>query len=494
MRTKLFLILMMWSHISFAAENKTQLKKELPFVFLNQYYAYDVSANGDVIIGDKKVNLNLSSLFINEGQVSLQSADLIFLNNQKVEIQVLDAQNRALSQQVVDLFQIDQRYDLDLSAKSLESAKQICFKQKNQFSMMTICFPAEPIQIDNPSVKIFVEGIEVGLKGQVILKETKNKIQFLAKYASGSTLEVLTRKRKFLPATVSKNSENGIYEVDFVDLENNKIRWGEQIFFDQESFKIASDNIVQVYQGIYNKDTSKKSYSLTYYTPTYKRPRIINKWTATPLISFSKLDGNTANENFSLTSPANFGVNLNSYRLLPSKYSRMLYADHWVADLSFKSAAMASTANNYTISNSKQNLLGLNLGLTREFADFSWYGLFINFQQDVIANNTASAAGAIDLSTVMNMDLSAKLNYMFLEAGRYTAEALLGYAFILPAKISGQSSSLGSRFFGGADLIYDYKDRLVSFGVTYSQRAQKTSAQSFTEQVFEYRFGYIKSY
>ncbi len=490
MNTKLFLNLIMLSQISFAAEPK----KELPFVFLNQYYAYEANANGDIVIGDKKINLNQSSLFINEGQVSLQSADLVFLNNQKVEIQVLDIQNKALSQQSVDLFQIDQRYDLDLSAKSLKSAVQICFKQKNQFSTMSICFPAEAAQIENTSVKVFVEGVEVGLKGQVILKETKNKIQFLAKYASGSSLEVITRKRKFLPATVNKNSENGIYEVDFVDLENNKIKWGEQIFFDQESFKIASDNIVQVYQGIYNKDNSKKSYSLTYYTPAYKRPRINNKWTVTPLVSFTKLDGNTANEKFSLTSPANFGINLNSYRLLPAQYSKMLYADHWVADLLFKSTALAATASSYTITNAKQNLLGLNLGLTREFTDFSWYGLFINFQQDIIANSTASAAGAVDLSTVMNMDISGKVNYMFLEAGRYTAEANGGYAFILPAKISGQSSSMGSRFFGGADLIYDYNDQLISFGVTYSQRAQKTSVQSFTEQLFEYRFGYIKSY
>ncbi len=490
MSIRLMLVFLLNTQISWAAEPK----KELPFVFLNQYYAYEANANGYIIVGDKKINLNQSSLFINEGQVSLQSADLIFLNGQKVEIQVLDAQNKGLSQQVIDLFQIDQRYDLDLSAKSLKSAVQVCFKQKNQFSMMNICFPVEPVQNANPNAKIMIDGIEVGPKGQVILKETKNKIQFLAQYASGASLEVMTKKRKFLPSTVNKNSENGVYEVDFVDLENNKIKWAEQIFFDQESFRIASDNVIQVYQGLYNKDNSKKSYSLTYYTPTYKRPRITNKWTVTPQISFSKLDGNTTNEKFSLTSPANFGLSLNSYRLLPPRFSKLLYADHWIAELSYKSAALASTASSYTIENAKQNLLGLQLGLTREFTDFSWYGLFINFQQDIVANSTASSSGVVDLGTVLNMDIAGKVNYMFLEAGRYTAEANGGYAFILPAKISGSSSSLGARMFAGTDLIYDYNDQLISLGVLYSQRTQKTAAQSFTEQLFEYRFGYIKSY
>ncbi len=490
MSIRLLFGLLLYTQISWTAEPK----KELPFVFLNQYYAYEANANGDIILGDKKINLNQSSLFINEGQASLQSADLIFLNGQKVEIQVLDAQNKGLSQQSVDVFQIDQRYDLDMSTQSLKLAAQICFKQKNQFSMMNICFPVEPVQNENIGAKILVDGIEVGPKGQVILKETKNKIQFLAQYASGASLEVITRKRKFLPSTVNKNSENGVYEVDFVDLENNKIKWSEQIFFDQESFRIASDNVIQVYQGIYNKDNSKKSYSLTYYTPKYKRPRILNKWTVTPQVSFVKLDGNTANEKFSLTSPANFGLNLNSYRLLPAKYSKMLYADHWVAELSYKSTALASTASNYAIENAKQNLLGLQLGLTREFTDFSWYGLFINLQQDIVANSTASLSGVVDLGTVQNMDILGKVNYMFLEAGRYTAEANGGYGFILPAKISGSSSSLGTRLFAGADLIYDHNDQLISLGVLYSQRTQKTASQSFTEQLFEYRFGYIKTY
>jgi len=475
--------------ILISIQSFTKEKIALPFTFLNQYFDYSIDSQSKIKISSKSILWNSELIILKENRLLIQSNDFfknvnwnVYFKNEKSKI-IFSLKNVS----------IDKNFMSDVLPESaLKETESICLISSNRYTQALVCKSVKANSAVTSYPQVMINGKTSSLTGRIILTQPKEKITLDIKASAKDLIRITTQKRLFVPSEIERDSSKQIYEIKFYDLEDKLFSWSDDIGYEQESFDIQNDKILNVKQDFFNKDYTKKDIKISYYKPPIPRKNINNMYAVYPYLGFANVVGNTTNQNVNLQSSIGFGFRgyLNYEFDKKNQYLKYLSLfDFMSFTVNFKKLDYISNVNNYSINNDGSFLYQLSSGLSIVYNEDLYYGVSLNINKDHSLEKVSSAS-KIGIGSLLNFDLGGYAHYLIFERGHLQSNVMSGLGFILPSQYSGESTQMGTRFYTKFDVGYREINTIYTLGFNYSYRQQETSAQKIKDQTFDYTFGY----
>lgn len=471
---------------------------KLPFVFLNQYFEYDVSEGKVFSIGNHKIDWNDDFAQIADGKLRLKKQDILLaglwnisLKNQanKVLLNIKEQDLNALRTFALPVAS-------GTATSIAEQATTVCLTSRNMITQYLMCkslAPVVPGVDDSKYPEVTISKKKANRFGRVILNQPKKSILFEVKVNDVESIKLTTRKRLIIPSIVKKNVARKDYQIKFVDLEWDNYSWETNVGYEQEAFRVPNDNLVTVYQDYFNKDFSNKELDLVYYVPPYKRMKIMNMYSFSPFFGFSRFAGNTRTKNVSILSE--YDISLRTYIMMQMPKEEKWkwftqYFHFWTASANFRSIKYVSEASSVTVANPSGFLYNFSGSVNRAFNDRISYAFRGAIEKNTAVDYISPSTSVVNMSSVLNKEFGVQGSLNMYDKGRFVSFLHAGYSALLPTDISGSQSKMGSRVYFRTDLHYADGNKLFGVGFHYNLRDQQTALQTLKDQSFDYTASY----
>lgn len=493
---------------------------KLPFVFLNQYFEYDVSEGKIFSIGGHKIDWNDDFAQIVDGKLVVKKQEILLaglwnitLKNpkNKVVFTVKDLDlnaNRTFAlptSATAAIMTMPEPVAADASATTevappaapvVAAGTTVCLSSRNIITQYLMCkslTPVPPAASETQYPEVSIAKKKANKFGRVILNQPKKSILFDVKVNQLESIKLTTRKRLIIPSTVKKNVARKDYQIKFVDMEWDNYSWETNVGYDQEAFRVPNDNLVTVYQDYFNKDHSNKELDLVYYVPPYKRMKIMNMYSFSPFFGFSRFEGNTRTKNTSILSE--YDISLRTYVMMQMPKEQKWkwftkYFHFWTASANFRSIKYVSKVNTVTINNPQGFLYNFSGSVNRAYSDRISYAFRAALEKNTAIDYTAATSSQVNMSSVLNKEIGVQGSLNLYDKGRFVSFLHAGYSLLLPTEISGSNSKMGTRTYFRSDLHYADGNKLWGIGFHYNLRNQETALQKLKDQSFDYTASY----
>lgn len=516
---KLFAVLLSLALPQLALADKPQL----PFVFLNQYFEYDVSEGKVFSIGGHKIDWNDDFVTIADGKLMLKKQDILLaglwnitVKNAKGQVvftvkeQDLNALRTfpmsasATAALMTEPAAVEAPQDASGTAEAaavtpapptLAAGSTVCLSTRNKITQYLMCKSLTPVEapVDGQYPQVEIGKKKSNQYGRVILNQPKKSILFDVKINNVESIKLTTRKRLIIPSTVKKNVARKDYQIKFIDVELDNYSWETNVGYEQEAFKIPNDNLVTSYQDYFNKDNTNKELDLVYYVPPYKRMQIRNMYSISPFFGFSRFEGNTRTKNVSILSEYDISLRTYIMKQMPKDQKYQWFAKYfhfWTASANFRSIKYVSNVNSVEIANPQGFLYNLSGSVNRAFNDRISYAFRVAIEKNTAIEYTSASSSVVNMSSVLNKELGVQGSLNMYDQGRFVSFLHAGYAWLLPTDISGSQSKMGTRAYFRTDLHYADGNKLYGVGFHYNLRDQQTQLQKLKDQSFDYTASY----
>lgn len=504
-------------------------KPQLPFVFLNQYFEYDVSEGKVFNIGGHKIDWNDDFATIKDGKLILKKQEILLAGIWSITVK--NPENKVVFTVKDQDLNALRTFQMPVSATALVTitpeapnasgtieapgmAQQptvpaqpaaepeiapgttVCLSTRNQITQYLMCkslTPVPPPAAEGQYPQVQIAKKKANQFGRVVLTQPRKSILFDVKVNDVESLKLTTRKRLIIPSTVKKNIARKDYQIKFIDVEMDNYSWETNVGYEQEAFKIPNDNLVTAYQDYFNKDNTNKELDLVYYVPPYKRMKILNMYSISPFFGFSRFEGNTRTKNVSILSEYDISLRTYIMKQMPKEQKYQWFAKYfhfWTASANFRSIKYVSNVNTTTIANPQGFLYNLSGSVNRAFNDRISYAFRVAIEKNTAVDYTAASASEVNMSSVLNKELGVQGSLNMYDQGRFVSFLHAGYAFLLPTDISGSQSKMGTRAYFRTDLHYADGNKLYGVGFHYNLRNQQTQLQKLKDQSFDYTASY----
>lgn len=493
---------------------------KLPFVFLNQYFEFDVSEGKIFTIGGHKIDWNDDFAQIVNGKLIVKKQEIlsdglwnITLKNAKnkvvfsvKEVNLTVLRTFALPEgATAAIMTVPEPIAVDASgttevaaavAPTVAPGTVLCLSSRNIITQYLMCkslAPVPPAANETQYPEVTISKKKANKFGRVILNQPKKSILFDAKINQVESIKLTTRKRLIIPSTVKKNVSRKDYQIKFVDMEWDNYSWETNVGYDQEAFRVPNDNLVTVYQDYFNKDHSNKELDLIYYVPPYKRMKIMNMYSFSPYFGFSKFSGNTRTKNVSILSEYDISLRTYIMKQMPKEEKWKWFTKYfhfWTASANFRSIKYVSEASSVTIANPSGFLYNFSGSLNRAFNDRISYAFRAAIEKNTAIDYLSASSSIVNMSSVLNKEIGVQGSLNLYDKGRFVSFLHVGYSMLLPTDISGSTSKIGSRTYFRTDLHYADGNKLYGVGFHYNLRDQETAVQKLKDQSFDYTASY----
>ena len=471
---------------------------KLPFVFLNQYFEYDVSEGKTFNIGGHTIEWDDDFAKIVDGKLLFKKQSIL-IGGTLWNIVLKDQANKTVFNLKEQDLNALRTFVLPVASGTVtpiaETAKTVCINSRNLITQYLMCKSLTPVtgvdETKYPEVSIGKK--KANKFGRVILNQPKKSILFDVKINDVESIKLTTRKRLIIPSTVKKNVANKNYQIRFVDVEWDNYSWDTNVGYDQEAFKVPNDSLVTVYQDYFNKDNSNKELDLTYYVPPYKRMKIMNMYSFSPFFGFSKFEGNTRTKNVLILSEMDISLRTYIMKQMPKdeQYKWFTQWFHfWTASANFRAIKYVSEVNTVTIANPSGFLYNFSGSVNRAFNERISYAFRAAIEKNTAVDYLSSASSVVNMSSVLNKEIGVQGSLNMFDRGRFVSYLHAGYSMLLPTDISGSQTKIGSRTYFRTDLHYADGNKLFGVGFHYNLRQQETSLQKLKDQSFDYTASY----
>jgi len=489
---------------------------KLPFVFLNQYFEYDVSEGKIFSIGGHKIDWNDDFAQIVDGKLVVKKQEILLaglwtinLKNakNKVVFTVKETDLNALRTFVLPASataaimttpqaSVDASGTAEVAKPAIAPGTTVCLSSRNLITQYLMCkslTPEPPAASETQYPEVAISKKKANKFGRVILNQPKKSILFDVKVNQIESIKLTTRKRLIIPSTVKKNVARKDYQIKFVDMEWDNYSWETNVGYDQEAFRVPNDNLVTVYQDYFNKDHSNKELDLVYYVPPYKRMKIMNMYSFSPFFGFSRFEGNTRTKNVSILSE--YDISLRTYIMMQMPKEQKWkwftqYFHFWTASANFRSIKYVSKVSTYTITNPTGFLYNFSGSVNRAYSDRISYAFRAALEKNTAVDYATATSSQVNMSSVLNKEIGLQGSLNLYDKGRFVSFLHAGYSLLLPTDISGSTSKMGSRTYFRTDLHYADGNKLFGVGFHYNLRDQQTSLQKLKDQSFDYTASY----
>lgn len=503
-------------------------KPKLPFVFLNQYFEYDVTEGKILSIGGHKIDWNDDFAKIVDGKLLIKKQEILLggtlwnitvKNPQgKAVFVVKDADLNALrtfpmpASATAAIMTVPAPVEAPAEAVSgvaevpapqpapaqpvIAEGTTVCLSTRNKITQYLMCKSLTPVAEPAPDAGYPVVQIskkKVNPYGRVILNQPRKSILFDVQLNKIESIKLTTRKRLIIPSTVKKNVARKDYQIKFIDVELDNYSWETNVGYEQEAFKIPNDSLVTAYQDYFNKDNSNQELDLVYYVPPYKRMKINNMYSISPFFGFSRFEGNTRTKNVSILSEYDISLRTYIMKQMPKEEKWRWFTKYfhfWTASANFRSIKYVSNVNSITVANPQGFLYNLSGSVNRAFNDRISYAFRVAIEKNTAIDYSSSSSSVVNMSSVLNKEFGVQGSLNMYDRGRFVSFLHAGYALLLPTDISGSQSKMGTRAYFRTDLHYADGNKLYGIGFHYNLRDQQTQLQKLKDQSFDYTASY----
>lgn len=467
------ILILVSASISKAAENRP------PFVYLNQYFNYQVDNANQITINDKSWSLEDFSI-VTSGQkfkIQLESSLSDFNTDSEVAVVGADGKYKKLASG-------NKIFSLEMTQAQLNSGS-ICITKSNEYTKVILCRSGQNAEV-GALKQATANSKDIEANGTVILNDNTSNMNFKAVYADNSSFEMITKKRSVWPVKIEKDIGSEEFEMNFVDASNDKHKWTEDVAISQTYFPLKYDNIIALRQGIFfndyiNKDTSiTKSYNVkAARAPEGPKNHIL---TVEPIVVFNEITGKSTEINATLRSGAGMGVGL-SYQYILNPKERI------IADGSFYTTKMSPTNSSATINEDKTSLMSVAGGYKYYMTDKLSLSGVVKLQEEMFFNKESETS--VLLTKSMTKSLGFIPEYEIYKNKSWILSGLLGAYFMLSNKVENVSDTKSGLALGGA--------LKAQYGVTWGNivgslslynRNQKNDNYDYKEASVIYRFGF----
>ncbi|MBC7466752.1 MAG: hypothetical protein H7256_12235 [Bdellovibrio sp.] len=478
--------------VSFFAQ--AQVEKRIPFVFLNQYFSYDLLSADRIVISDKVINfsdfvidpskkavtidlLKLSKWQFSAYTMVLKRADQTLLG--KLELRVAQASSTP-----------SKKYGIPAGTGA------VCIVSANNFSRIEIC---KTLAGSDKQVKeVRIDGQVVENKSIVVLKDNLKSILFEANLSSENSVKLVTKKRMFYPRSITKEAAQPVLQVRFI--ENGyplNQGWNDQVDVNQSAISVPKDSILKLEQDLYFTNSAIQSLAVDYAAPEapvkqVAKPKPVKKpdvyidpryqYIIEPFTVFAGLKGSGSTIEANLASDLGKGLRFSYRRKLEQGNELQAYFSAYQMNIS-------SDVNQTAINNAAQMLMGAGVGwkhmLTRSIGIIPQ----IELQQDVFFKNLIGSA-QIDIVNGLNKQASANPFWIFYSDKLSLATLDAGLTYILPTSAGGQIVKSGYKYKVGATYQYRFPEGALIFNIQSGQRKQNFEDISYSENFLIMGAGY----
>ncbi|AZZ36327.1 hypothetical protein CIK05_05830 [Bdellovibrio sp. qaytius] len=471
---------------------------KLPFVFLNQYFEYDVSEGKVYSIGDHKIDWNDDFAQIVDGKLILKKQDILLAGLWNISMK--DQANKVVFNVKEQDLNALRTFVLPVASGTTTpiaaTATTVCLSSRNLITQYLMCkslTPVPPGANDTQYPEVSISKIKANRYGRVILNQPKKSILFEIKVNDVESIKLTTRKRLIIPSTVKKNVARKDYQIKFVDMEWDNYSWETNVGYDQEAFRVPNDNLVTVYQDYFNKDNSNKELELTYYVPPYKRMKIMNMYSFSPFFGFSKFTGNTRTKNVQILSEMDISLRTYIMMQMPKEERWKWFTQYfhfWTASANFRAIKYVSNVNSVTIANPSGFLFNFSGSVNRAYNDRLSYAFRGAIEKNTAIDYQSTNATTVNMNSVLNKEIGVQGSLNLYDKGRFVSFLHIGYSMLLPTQVSGSPTKIGSRTYFRSDLHYADGNKLYGVGFHYNLRQQETALQKLNDQSFDYTASY----
>lgn len=471
---------------SLVVRAQTTPERRIPFVFLNQYFSYDLVDADKIILSDKTINFNDIAIDKMKRVTTINLDDLAKLNFSNYTLTFRNEKQEVVGQKPFTPAEMIGSKTFSLAP----TATDVCILSSNLFTKFQMCKSLAP---STQVVGARIDDQPIENRSIVVLKSNEKPITFEATLSNTNNVKLTTKKRIFYPKSIQKEASQPILKIRFIDsgLTTDNV-WDDNINVNQSTLTIPKDSILKLKQDLYFVNTNVQNMAVNYAAPVPAPKREVVKSKA-PLIKpdvyiepneqyilepftiFTGMKGKNSTLDASLASDLGKGLKF-SYRKKMDDVSEL--------QTSFTAYQIGITndVNQATIGNASQMLFIATAGW--KYSLTSSLGIIpqVEFQQDLFFKNTL---GTSEVSMVAGLNKQLSVNpYWIFYSGKHAQASLdLGLTYILPTSAGGLSVKSGNKVKYGASFQY----RLPS-GAVLLQFQTGIRKQDFDDIVFSENF------
>jgi len=370
------LITMGWST---SARGQAIQDAELPFKYLNQYFAYDINeVERQVTINDQVFKLDeLTVSSVETGfDVRLSPELAKFFEGGLLFVRPKNRQNQAQLNLIIEPATVNTELTYQLYRKkkiSLKNMTDVCLEKSSAFSLITICKSINsPVGTPGESstqspeaaqTQVVVDDSTLGLSGQVILQESQRRTQFKINFTNQDSFTLETERRKVYPATLNKKSNSEKVDIRFVDLSDQTVAWEETITIQQRYVEFRLDPILSVRQDILFSDPDILSKEISQQLIERAKVTVVakNSISVLPQVGVVQFAGESFDLNFKLRSPMSVGLHIEYFRYLSSTWN-------WLIEMNYMTTAISIGESDLILDGASTNRYQFLTGFEHDFS------------------------------------------------------------------------------------------------------------------------------
>ncbi len=458
--------------------NAQPIAAPLPFLYLNQYFQYDIKNQDEIFLAGKIFNF---ANFKISSSNSKAEVDLLLLkpwimNNSSLTLK--NKMNLPISSTPI------KKENLNYLLSIPSEATTLCLVSSSRFSETEFCKSLVATNSAEFQIQVIANGEVLDRTGLVVLKDKEGILNFSAALSVDHVALLKTKKRNVLPVSIKKLADADMMTIVFRDQGlTEKNAWEEKISIDQSFVILRLDPLINVKQDLYfNESVSKKSplsYSSAVVKATPPRRLEENGLTTEVFGIFSGLKAASPGLNVSLNTDLGKGVRT-TYRWSVSAKIRGFAQAH------IYQTAIASDAGN-SITNAKQMPYGAAAGAEYQLQNRLSVLSQARIQKDLFFKR--SGTSGVEIIAGHNAELAVAPTYQIYRTVDSKLSAELTGSYLYTSEAAGTSASgLKTQF--GLTYIQRFEFGQFTLSSRYGLRSQNFGEFKFSEQIADYGVGY----
>lgn len=476
------------------------VEKRIPFVFLNQYFSYEILDSDKMLLSDKTLDFKNLTFDTQKKNVSVNLTYFAGLGFGNYNLVLKDSDQKVLANK-----QLAINTPQSLGVRNFNVPANVayaCIQSASLSTHLEICKNSDAVRSDSKGAKVDSQSVEnVGI---VVLKDVDKPISFEARMSPTNSVNLITKKRIFYPKNIVKDAQTSVLNIKFADnqLPAGKNTWDEKIDVSQTTITVPKDTILNLQQDIYFTKPDMQNVAVTYSAPEpkvkpkaevakskveVKKPEPVymipkTQFHLEPLLVFSGYKGENSTISATLASDLGKGF---SFTYL----DKMDDAKDLVAHAMAYQTGISGDVNQTTINNSTQLLYAVGGGIRYRLTDSFGVIPEVELQQDLFFKNTAGTT-QIDMVSGLNKQININPYWIFYSSKYQQASLDLGFSYILPTSAGGLSVKSGYKYKYGLSYQYKLPTSAILLGFQTGSRKQDYDDVKFSESFIFMRAGY----
>lgn len=468
-----FILIFSASFVFSFAHGQTINDAELPFKYLNQYFAYDIKDEEfKVTINDRVFEIDeFIVTAVDQGYTIKLNEELAkFFEGGKIFVRPKQVQMQEQLNLVFEPAIVSPLTEYNLTAKrkiNLKNMTDVCLEKSSKFTTITICKSLLDNSKTDEKVRVVADDASLGLSGQVILQESQRRSQFLISFPNQDTFKMETERRKVYPATIEKKTNSDKVEIRFVDLVDQTVAWQDTVTIQQRYVEFRMDSILNVRQDIlfsdpeiFSKPISQQLIDRAKVTVAAK-----NRLSFLPQIGVVQLSGESFDINFKLRSPMSLGMLVGYYRYLNPSWN-------WLLEMNATSTRIALSGTDLILEGGNANRYQILTGFEHDLSARWETQISIGFRNDIFPTAINVTEG-IRLNQGTNDFIEGRLQWNAFENDNIEFLFPVKYRIFPPGQAGSVEAKTGTGYEYGAVARAKTKWGRIKAGITSGARNQK---------------------